>query len=106
MQNKLFRRFYAAHAAAVRRGRRTLRANKIVQISRADNIRPYAIMLICNITIVAYHRYPCSKSNFTKRQPSHTVRRNAKNLPEFPRVGFRFIILSVFIFIKDESKPR
>ena len=34
-----------------------IRGNKIVQTSRADNIRPYAIMLICNITIVAYHRY-------------------------------------------------
>ena len=41
-QNKPLQRYCAACAAAVR-------AKKFIQISRADNIRPYTIVLICNI---------------------------------------------------------
>ena len=41
-QNKPLQRYCAAVAAAVR-------AKKFIQFSRADNIRPYTIVLICNI---------------------------------------------------------
>lgn len=43
-QNKPLQRYCAAVAAAVR-------AKKFIQFSRADNIRPYTIVLICNIAI-------------------------------------------------------
>ena len=34
-----------------------IRGNKIEQISRADGIRPYMIVLICNIMMAVCHRY-------------------------------------------------
>ena len=34
-----------------------IRDNKIEQISRADGIRPYMIVLICNIMMAVCHRY-------------------------------------------------
>ena len=34
-----------------------MRVNKIVRVSRADDIRPYTIVLNCNIAMTAYYRH-------------------------------------------------
>ena len=51
--------YIQSNIIAAQKIRRTLQmhANKIVQISRADDIRPYMIVLICNIMMAVCHRY-------------------------------------------------
>ncbi len=43
-----------------------------MQISLADNIRPYAFVLNCNIAAIAYHRICICNSQFINA--SHTTK--------------------------------